>query len=46
MFKVYDKSTDTVFTVYGINGQYFLVYNASLGYWAYVNIDDCVPVEE
>lgn len=46
MFNVIDKNTGEVFTVYGLNGTHFLLYNAELDCWFYKDISHCVPVEE
>lgn len=44
MFKVSDKTTGEVFTVYGLNGTHFLCYNAELDWWFFKNIEECRPV--
>ena len=44
MFKVIDKTTGEAFTVYGLNGTHFLIYNAKLDWWYYKPIDECRPV--
>ena len=44
MFKVIDKTTGEVFTVYGLNGMYFLVYNHELDWWFYKDMNECRPV--
>ena len=46
MFKVMDKTTGEVFTVYGLNGTYFLVYNAAFDWWFYKDMEECRPVED
>ena len=49
MFKVMDKNTGEVFTVYGLNGMYFLIYNEELDWWFYKDMGECrpyVPQEE
>lgn len=46
MFKVIDKTTGEAFTVYGLNGTYFLIYNAELDYWYYKEMNECKPLEE
>ena len=49
MFNVIDKNTGEVFTVYGLNGMYFLIYNAELDWWFYKDMSECrpyVPQEE
>lgn len=46
MFKVIDKTTGEIFTVYGLNGTYFLCYNAELDYWFYKYIEECRPVDQ
>ena len=45
MFKVIDKTTGEIFTVYGLNGTYFLCYNAELDYWFYKYIEECRPAD-
>lgn len=44
MFKVTDKTTGEIFTVYGTNGTHFLCYNAELDYWFYKYIEECRPL--
>lgn len=44
MFKVIDKTTGEIFTVYGYNGTHFLIYNSELDWWYFKNIDECRPV--
>ncbi len=46
MFKVTDKTTGEIFTVYGTNGTHFLCYNAELDYWFYKYIEECRPHKE
>lgn len=43
MFKVIDKTTGEIFTVYGLNGTHFLVYNAELEWWFYKDMNECRP---
>ena len=43
MFKVEDKTTGETFTVYGMNGTHFLIYNPELDWWFFKNIDECRP---
>lgn len=43
MFKVIDKTTGEVFTVYGLNGTHFLIYNTELDWWHYKPINECRP---
>ena len=45
MFKVIEKTTGEIFTVYGLNGTHFLCYNAELDWWFYKNIEECRPVD-
>lgn len=44
MFKVQDKTTGEIFTVYGLTGNYFLLYNSELDWWFFKKIDECRPV--
>lgn len=46
MFKVIDKATGEIHTVYGMNGTHFLLYNAELEWWFYKDMSECRPVEE
>lgn len=43
MFKVIDKTTGEIFTVYGLVGTHFLCYNADLDWWFYKNMEECRP---
>lgn len=43
MFKVIDKTTGEIYTVYGLNGTSFLLYNVDLDWWFYKDIDECRP---
>lgn len=43
MFKVIDKTTGEVFTVYGLIGTHFLIYNAEYDWWFYKNMNECRP---
>lgn len=43
MFKVIDKTTDEIFTVYGLNGTHFLIYKEELDWWYFKPIDECRP---
>ena len=45
MFKVIDKTTGEVFTVYGLNGTHFLIYDSKIDWWFYKPIDECKPYE-
>ena len=46
MFKVIDKTTGEIFTVYGLNGTSFLLYDFVNDLWFYKDIDECRPMEE
>lgn len=46
MFKVQDKTTGEIFTVYGLNGTSFLIYDEKLDWWFYKSVDECRPVED
>lgn len=43
MFKVIDKTTGEVFTVYGLNGTHFLIYDAVHDWWFYKDMNECRP---
>ena len=43
MFKVIDKTTGEVFTVYGLSGTHFVIYDEKLDWWFYKNMDECRP---
>ena len=43
MFEVIDKTTGEIFTVYGLNGTHFLIYNEELDWWFFKNMDECRP---
>lgn len=45
MFKVEDKTTGEIFTVYGLNGTYFLIYDSVHDWWHFKPVDECRPVE-
>lgn len=46
MFKVEDKTTGEIYTVFATNGTRFLVYNEALEWWFYKDMNECRPVEE
>ncbi len=46
MFKVIDKTTGEIYTVYGLNGTHFLIYDAVYDWWLYKHIDECRPVDD
>lgn len=43
MFKVVDKTTGEIFTVYGTNGTHFIVYDAEHDWWFYKDMSECRP---
>ena len=43
MFKVIDKTTEEIYTVYGLNGTHFLIYDSEHDLWCYKNMDECRP---
>lgn len=45
MFKVIDKTTGEVFTVYGLNGTHFLIYDAVHEWWFYKEMNECKPYD-
>lgn len=44
MFKVEDKTTGEIITVYALNGTHFLIYDEEHDLWLFKNIDECRPV--
>lgn len=44
MFKVEDKTTGEIYTVFGTNGTHFLVFVPELGGWFYKDMRECRPV--
>lgn len=46
MFKVVDKATGEVFTVYGLNSTHFLIYDAVHDWWFYKDMNECRPVPD
>ena len=46
MFKIEDKTTGEIYTVYGINGTHFLIYDEEHDWWFYKHIEECRPVED
>lgn len=46
MFKVEDKTTGEIFTVYGLNGTHFLIFDEVHDWWLFKNIDECRPVAD
>lgn len=46
MFKVEDKTTGEIYTVYGLNGTHFMIYDDEHDCWFYKYIEECRPVEE
>ena len=46
MFKVIDKTTGELFTVYGLNGTHFLIYDSKIDWWFYKPIDECKPYNQ
>lgn len=46
MFKVIDKTTGEVFTVYGLNATHFLIYDAVHDWWFFKPVDECRPLTE
>ena len=45
MFEVKHRCSGVVRTVYGLNGQYFLVWLEENATWAYVPMDEYEPME-
>lgn len=45
MFEVMDKTTGEVFTVYGLNSTYFLIYDEVHDWWFYKDMNECRPVQ-
>ena len=45
MFKVIDKTTGEVFTVYGLNATHFLIYDAVHDWWFFKPVDECKPYD-
>ena len=45
MFTVIEKETGKQFTVYAVQGQYFLIYDLCSFGWGYKNMDRFSPVE-
>ena len=45
MFKVIDKTTGEIFTVYGTNGTHFVVYDAEHDWWFYKDMSECRPMD-
>lgn len=46
MFKVEDKTTGEIITVYGLYGSHFLIYDEAHDWWLFKNIDECRPVAD
>lgn len=46
MFRVKNKESGTVWTVYGFSGIRFLLWNAEAKCWKYDNMEKYCPVEE
>ena len=46
MFKVIDKTTEEIYTVYGLNGTHFLIYDSKIDWWFYKPIDECKPYNQ
>lgn len=46
MFKVEDKTTGEIITVYGLNGAFFLIYDTVHDWWFYKPIEECRPVAD
>lgn len=46
MFKVQDKTTEEIFTVYGLYGSHFLIFDEAHDWWLFKNIDECRPVAD
>ncbi len=46
MFRVIDKTTGEVFTVYGLNGTHFLIYDAVHDWWFFKPMEECKPYEQ
>ena len=46
MFKVEDKETGKIFTVYALNGTHFLTYDKELDWWFFKDINECRPVDD
>lgn len=46
MFIVIEKETGREFTVYGMNGPAFLIYDDTEGCWFYRHINDFVPANK
>lgn len=45
MFTVIEKDTGKQFTVYAVQGQYFLIYDEDNFGWGYKNMDRFIPVK-
>ena len=46
MFKIYHKVSKRTYTVYGVNGLHFMVWDAQLMRWIWIPMEECEPVEE
>lgn len=46
MFKIVDKMTGEVLTVYGINGTHFLIYDEKMDCWKYYPMNIFRPLED
>lgn len=46
MFKVFHKVSNRVYTVYGINGVRFVVWDPQEQLWLWLEMTECEPVEE
>lgn len=46
MYKVRNRSDGSIFTVYAVSGQYFMVWDARGSTWAWLPMEECEPVED
>ena len=45
MFKVLHKNSGRVYTVYAVNGPYFMVWNAQEHHWEWMPVENFEPLE-
>lgn len=44
-FKVEEKTTGEIFTVYGLYGTHFLIFDEVHDWWLYKHVDECRPYD-
>lgn len=46
MFKMFHKGTGRVYTVYAVNGLFFMAWDSRESTWLWLPMTECEPVED